>query len=770
MGQPVLANYPLCSGHGVCKTMREASNEFDGISLVSPAVNYNNWDADKITGCVCDPGFSGVDCSLRQCPMGLDPALPSTSFAKIERYLLECRADAGYFTFQVLGRTSEPIPFDADPDTLRVSLQRTVRGISSVLSSYDVEDIRVAMRINENTGLATVCRDDTVAVTEITFSQVPGPRPPVKVQRTVAATRRWPRASERLSLLGSETGSVLRMSTEHRLYCPICTSESKCSGEVRFTFNSEVSTALNVTELGASSAIEGAVRSIQSLRRTGITSFGVNVTIYGDEDRICSTSSNTTTVISIYSDFGNIHPALSILSSGYVNVTMDDNTGNGTLRECSGQGYCDHTTGLCSCMQSFDINKQEYRYLAKSSDGRGNIGSRGDCGYLEPVSACVSSTVSCSGHGRCGNSTGCVCDDGFFGASCSLRLCPTGRSFFDEALYNDTAHRTAVCSNNGVCDNVLGLCKCRDGFVGDACDMRDCVRDAETGIACNGRGRCLSVRQQFALHGLQYGNISFAYADGLAGVSDTTIFPPSFSLRGIRNGRSTAAANGGNWDADIWQDCVCAAASPVNQAYNHGRGIVTDPAFVTTGPRKDISGISYGSRPLPGFTSYDCSQFRCPTGDAKQALYGYSTRKEVQRVTCSLATRRNDNNETLQTFTLKLLNTERVSLPIASNATAAEIEEAISYLPSIGNVSVYFPEAAYLDGIGSACSRFYNSSFGGFVVKFETEAGVSRMFCSDYVSVLLFFVIGIAVVATGGNGAIFRQYYSAATAGREQYR
>jgi hypothetical protein len=31
------------------------------------------WDANKVAGCVCDDGFSGHDCSLRNCPGGHDP-------------------------------------------------------------------------------------------------------------------------------------------------------------------------------------------------------------------------------------------------------------------------------------------------------------------------------------------------------------------------------------------------------------------------------------------------------------------------------------------------------------------------------------------------------------------------------------------------------------------------------------------------------------------------------------------------------------------------
>jgi hypothetical protein len=61
-----------CYGHGRCLTMREAAVELNGDSLFNK-VRYEKWDADKLTGCVCDEGWSGFDCSLRSCPAGSDP-------------------------------------------------------------------------------------------------------------------------------------------------------------------------------------------------------------------------------------------------------------------------------------------------------------------------------------------------------------------------------------------------------------------------------------------------------------------------------------------------------------------------------------------------------------------------------------------------------------------------------------------------------------------------------------------------------------------------
>jgi hypothetical protein len=59
--------YPnSCSGHGVCKTIRQLAAADNGNV-------YQLWDKDSTMGCHCDKGYSGADCSLRQCKSGIDP-------------------------------------------------------------------------------------------------------------------------------------------------------------------------------------------------------------------------------------------------------------------------------------------------------------------------------------------------------------------------------------------------------------------------------------------------------------------------------------------------------------------------------------------------------------------------------------------------------------------------------------------------------------------------------------------------------------------------
>ena len=90
-----------CSGHGTCEYISElaASNKCDWDTAAyaaktncvhasiptysATAISYGAkhastdvpsvWDAWKIQGCQCDPGYEGADCSSRICPSGDDP-------------------------------------------------------------------------------------------------------------------------------------------------------------------------------------------------------------------------------------------------------------------------------------------------------------------------------------------------------------------------------------------------------------------------------------------------------------------------------------------------------------------------------------------------------------------------------------------------------------------------------------------------------------------------------------------------------------------------
>eukprot|EP00753_Platysulcus_tardus_P000084 PLAT10071.2.p1 GENE.PLAT10071.2~~PLAT10071.2.p1 ORF type:complete len:670 (-),score=206.73 PLAT10071.2:72-2081(-) len=138
--------------------------------------------------------------------------------------------------------------------------------------------------------------------------------------------------------------------------------------------------------------------------------------------------------------------------------------------------------------------------------------------------AAASCPRQCSGHGFCSGST-CTCFNGWTAADCSQRTCPTGIAWSDVATGNDDAHNSAECSNMGLCDRTTGLCSCRSGWEGSACDRMSCVRDS-SGNLCSGHGECFSM------------------ASAAAERDDVRLLvSTSYSL----------------WDANLVQGCVCDA-------------------------------------------------------------------------------------------------------------------------------------------------------------------------------------------------------------------
>jgi len=55
-----------CSGHGVCKTIKQ-------LAAADHGNVYKLWDKDVTMGCQCDAGYFGPDCSQKQCKFGVDP-------------------------------------------------------------------------------------------------------------------------------------------------------------------------------------------------------------------------------------------------------------------------------------------------------------------------------------------------------------------------------------------------------------------------------------------------------------------------------------------------------------------------------------------------------------------------------------------------------------------------------------------------------------------------------------------------------------------------
>ncbi|RLN96047.1 hypothetical protein BBJ28_00007878 [Nothophytophthora sp. Chile5] len=124
-----------CNGHGKCMSMRTMAATQNDYNLFHTTTYATPWDADRIYGCVCDYGYTGVDCSLRQCPFGDDPISVGQ---QDEVQALSCLCDgcAGTFALSFRGQTTRPLDGSVDTAaTLKAALENllTIRGVTVTL-------------------------------------------------------------------------------------------------------------------------------------------------------------------------------------------------------------------------------------------------------------------------------------------------------------------------------------------------------------------------------------------------------------------------------------------------------------------------------------------------------------------------------------------------------------------------------------------------------------------------------------------------------------
>ena len=133
-----------------------------------------------------------------------------------------------------------------------------------------------------------------------------------------------------------------------------------------FTLQYKLHTTASIAFDATAAAVETALEALQSIEDVTV-SFSTGTAACSD-----STVTMTVTFISEFNDLPEIVAnAASLTSSGSASLVVAEATkGTKESEECSNRGVCDRTTGQCTCVDMYT-----------SSDGRGNYGTRNDCGY-----------------------------------------------------------------------------------------------------------------------------------------------------------------------------------------------------------------------------------------------------------------------------------------------------------------------------------------------------------------------------------------------------
>jgi hypothetical protein len=127
------------------------------------------WDAERIFGCVCDRGYSGVDCSLVLCPYGDDP-ITTNQVDEVQALSCLCNGCTGSFTLSFRGDTTRALDVGTETAaTLKAALEE-IATIRSVMVTLD--------------GGASLCDNDGVSA-RITFTHEHGDVPALVIESKI---------------------------------------------------------------------------------------------------------------------------------------------------------------------------------------------------------------------------------------------------------------------------------------------------------------------------------------------------------------------------------------------------------------------------------------------------------------------------------------------------------------------------------------------------------------------------------------------------------
>jgi hypothetical protein len=424
-----LTNGTECGGNGRCVSMTEMGDLNDGEMLTND-YTYNLWDADKIFGCVCGPGWGGYDCSKvafgankESCPTGDNPM---TTGQVDEVQVIDCVADGGTFMLGWRGKYTNPIPYNVLPAYVQYEL--------NLLSTIKAVSVTV-----QGSASGQVCETDGAAMV-VTFTNHPGDVQDIYLHAATLTDTTLTTGTLTLSTSGS-TGTYGGTSLTGTKEDVMCSNQGFC--------NHLIGTCECFEGFGPSDGAGGLGTSGDCgyMSTAPTDCFGDDASTPGDER--CGGS--------LYGTCGGATDYTCNCLTGYEGANCQDrtcptgaawfeeptavNTAHASLVPCSNRGTCDLTTGVCFCAPGFS----GAACATTTCFGTPECGGKGTCSSI----ATAATAATDGNNGYSGNNLGvtynlwdassiygCVCTRAltgpfpyyqqYVGYSCAELECPRG--------------------------------------------------------------------------------------------------------------------------------------------------------------------------------------------------------------------------------------------------------------------------------------------------------------------------------------------------------
>ena len=135
-----------CSGHGTCSTMASlalsttVNGDAPGWTYGEVPHKKETWDFDMVTGCFCEEGWTGHDCSYRSCASGDDIITTLKAGGGIQSHEIQtitCTATAGTFVLRFRQESTVALAYTATVAELKAALE-DLSTIGQVTVTYSV--------------------------------------------------------------------------------------------------------------------------------------------------------------------------------------------------------------------------------------------------------------------------------------------------------------------------------------------------------------------------------------------------------------------------------------------------------------------------------------------------------------------------------------------------------------------------------------------------------------------------------------------------------